>query len=193
MDSKIIGIELELSNGDYRIIYGNKLGVSSDAPFLCYTENNIWHIVSDPEKKNGLDAVVTLPAGCEHEFIKIKSQNAGIYSSNLSAGTVELELKKCRTRFRNITARRVIISAVHGSNEISLKPLISADIDCGFGSLKAELRKSIREYYIEALCGAGSLVIDGVMTGRNYRTGAADGIKINVRCGLGNMIINRCD
>ncbi|MGN0181931.1 MAG: hypothetical protein ACI4DP_05925 [Candidatus Ornithomonoglobus sp.] len=191
MDKKIIGVELELSNGDYRIIYGNRFEVSSDVPFLHYTENNIWHVVSDPERKNGSDAVVMLPKDLELEFIKIKAGNAGIYSAGLCAGTAELELKRCRTRFRHITARRVIISAVHGNNDISLEPSIGADISCGFGYLKAELRKNIRGYYIESLCGAGSLVIDGVRTGRNYKTGNADGIRINARCGLGNMIINR--
>lgn len=191
MDKKIIGVELELSNGYYRIIYGNNFEVNSDSRFLCYTENNIWHAVSDPELKSGSDAVVVLPSDCRPELIKIKAVNAGIYSSALDAGTVELDLKKCRTRFRQITARRVIISSAYGSSEIYLTPLIGADISCGFGSLKTVLRKNVRDYYIEAFCGAGCLEVDGIRAGRHFRSGSADGIKINVSCGLGNMSIKQ--
>ncbi|MGN1116256.1 MAG: hypothetical protein ACI4TH_06795, partial [Candidatus Ornithomonoglobus sp.] len=82
--------------------------------------------------------------------------------------------------------------AAHGDNAVMLKPLIGADINCGFGNLKAELCKNIREYHIEALCGAGRLEIDGVRIARSCITGDADGIRINVKCGLGNVIINRC-
>ncbi len=191
MDNKIIGAELDISNGYYRIAYGDGFEVDSAAPFMCYTENNIWHAVSDPERERGIEAVVLLPKECRPEFIKVKAVNAGIYSEGLNAGTVELELKECITRFRTVTARRVIISAVRGDNKIMLRPSIGADISCGFGSLKAELCRNIRGYHIDAFCGAGRLVIDGVRTGRTYRTGDADGIKVNVKCGLGDVVIKR--
>jgi hypothetical protein len=184
------GIELRLANGHYRVRRGENFEIDGgEVPFLCYTENDIWHVESDPERESGSDALITIPYDDAVENVSIRLKNAALYSCSLNAGTVNLDIRDSQVNMNSIFARRIIIAMGKGEANIRLAPSVAADIDCGSGKMMLRLAENERGYRIESECGAGSIELGGRKVGRVNKSGNENGVMIKLRCGLGNVII----
>lgn len=191
MNENIKGVELKLSDGVYTIEYGDDFSVDSgDVPFMVFVENNIWHVISDPERKSGNNARITLPRGFNPEGISLFLKNVRLYSGGLNGYIVELKLKNSEVKLNKIKAQHIKTDMSRGCLRMNAAPGGELYLDCGFGRVELSLAGNKRGYMISSICGAGSVTLNGKKTGREYKDGTA-GVKVNIRCGLGDIIITK--
>lgn len=182
-------VELKIGNGFFDIVYGDSFSVEcKEAPFLCYAENDIWHVVSNPEPGENCNAVITLPKGIKLEGFSIQLYDGAANICELDSGTADIEVKNASAEFTYIKARRISAKLGRGSMIINTQPLVAADFNCGFGEMIINLKKG--NYRLKSLKGNGRVSIDSSAVPREFESGKPDGIQVNIRCGLGNVDVN---
>ncbi len=182
-------VELKIGNGFFDIVYGTGFGVEcKEAPFLCYEENNIWHVVSNPEQGESCNAVITLPEGIELEGFSLILYDGAAKLCRLNCGMVDIEVRNATAECEYIRARRINAMIGKGSAVINAQPQVAAVFDCGFGDMIVNLKKG--NYKIKSVRGNGRVSIDSSAVPREYESGESNGIKVDLRCGLGNLDVN---
>ena len=183
------GLVLELSNGHFDIVSGSEFSIESGTmPLLCYEENGIMHIKTDPQDGALGEACIAIPKAIESVKISLKRSAASVCAIN--TGNFEAELTESSTEFALVTARRVRFSAGRSDTVIRAAPIVAAEFRCGFGSTKIFLNPNSRGYSYDMVCGAGSLVLNSNKLKRTYRGGTPGGIPVKVSCGLGTVEIH---
>ena len=183
-------IVMELSNGYFEIARGDAFSADGGgAPFLCYAENGIWHVICSPDGGAAYDAKITIPRGFKAEDIMITLKDGSLSACELDAGMARLDLAAASGSFAAVRARRVNISLRRGSAVVSAAPSVGMEINCGYGELTVNLARSDRGYRYSCERGSGGIIIGSEAVGRRYEGGEPDGVPIGIRCGLGNVSI----
>ena len=182
-------IKLELRNGHFDITSGSVLNaVDPRMPFLIYEENNTGAIVCRPDAGLAYDAQITVP---EHipENVVLSASGAALSVCPVETGVFTASLKNSSIELSSVISRRISLSLGNGNVFINAVPSISADIECGFGTVDLHLPKNERGYLYDIEHGAGTVTLNSQPMPRTARRGSPNGIMINIRCGMGAVNI----
>lgn len=182
-------VELKIGNGFFDIVYGDSFSIEcKEVPFLCYEENDIWHVVSNPEPGESCNAVITLPKGIRLESFSVMLYDGAANVCEINSGMVDIEIRNATAEFEYIKARRINATLGKGSAVINAQPQVAAEFDCGFGDMLINLKKG--NYKIKSVRGNGRVSIGSSAVPREFESDEPNGVKVNLRCGLGNVDVN---
>lgn len=182
---------LKLSGGHFNIIANGSFNARDiSQPFLSYSESGVWHCVCRPERGIDYDAEISLGYGNVQESIFIAADNCAITACPLTSGTASISLKNSSAEFETIKARRIDLSLGLGSVYLKAAPSIGMNVECGAGIMNIMLKSNNRGYYYIVRRGLGNVIIQSRSARRNDRIGKAEGIPIQISCGLGTVNIS---
>ncbi|MCH5211531.1 MAG: hypothetical protein J1G06_00810 [Oscillospiraceae bacterium] len=185
------GLVLELSNGHFDIVSGSVFSAEGgEMPLLCYEENGIVHIKTDPQAGALYEGRIVIPENFKTESVRISLKRCSVSVCEINTGDFEAELSESSAEFQSVAARRIRLSSGKSNVVIYATPVIAAEFKCGFGSTKIFLNKNSRGYSFDMLCGAGALTLDSKRLERTYKGGTPGGVNIKVTCGLGTVEIH---
>ena len=183
------GLDIELSNGHFDIVSGSVFSAGGgSASLLCYEENDITYVKTDPQSGSLYEGRIVIPKDTETVKISLKRCSASV--GEINTGNFKAELVGSSAEFALVTARRIILSSGKSDVVIHAAPIVAAEFKCGFGSTRILLKKSSRGYSFDTVCGAGELTINSMKMKRIYKGGVPGGIPIKVSCGLGTVEIH---
>lgn len=183
------GLMIELSNGHFDIVSGSGFAVESGTmPLLCYEENGIMHIKTDPQDGALGEARIAIPKASENVRILLKRASASICAVN--TGIFEAKLTESSAEFISVKARRIRLFSGKSDTVIRAEPLVAAEFRCGFGSLKIFMGKNGRGYSYDMMRGEGTIALNSNELQRTYKGGTPGGVPVQVICGLGTVEIH---
>lgn len=183
-------VKLKLSGGFYEITYGDDFSVKSDCEnHLVYEEKGIWYVISDHDGGKDGNSTILFPRDIQlHSFI-LEGTDIALKCDLLKADTVYFDLKNSAGEIRNLYGQKIGISMGKGEIRANIKELHTLKIDCGYGTVNAELPSDTTGYNITSNCGMGEVTLNSIKLPRQYVKNA-NGKNISIICGMGCVNIN---
>lgn len=183
-------VKLKLSGSFYEITYGDNFSVKDDCGnHLVYEEKGIWHVISDPDGRKNSNSVITIPRDVQlHSFI-LEGTDIALKCDILKANTVYFDLKNSAGEISNLYGKKIGISMGKGEIRVGIKELDTLKIDCGYGTVNAEIPADTIPYNIRSSSGIGEVNLNSIKLPRQYVKND-NGKDINIVCGMGCVNIN---
>lgn len=185
----IKSVDLKLCGGSFAIVRDVAFTVKSDGlAHLVYEKDGVWHVQSDPCRKNYSDTVITLPYGAVFSKLSLSIEDGAVEMCAAESEIVFVDIKNSSAELGEITAEKLYIS-VAGAN-ISLNANAEyTSVDCGYGTVNLRQVRTKSGYSVKTKCGMGKVTLNSeVLPKRSY---IPDGERtIDVICGMGEVNIS---
>ncbi len=185
----IKSVKLELSGGEFEIVYGKDFSVSSDTlKHLVYEKSSVWHVISDPCHGKYAKTVITIPCGYSFTNFQINLVDGVLRICKTDCENIEFNLKSASAEVDTVTAQNLYISISRSDLRISIDTK-NTNIDCGYGTVDLMFSQDKNGYSINSQCGMGNVILNSSLLPKKFKSNNGDR-KINVICGMGDVNIN---
>ena len=177
----IKSVKLELSGGEFEIIYGTDFCVTSDASnHLVYEKDSVWHVMSDPCHGKYAKTVITIPCGYSFANFQINLTDGALKLCKTDCENIEFNLKSASLEADTAVAENLYISTSRADLRISLDAK-NTNIDCGYGTVDLMFLQNKNGYSINSQCGMGNVTLNSSLLPKKFNSNNGDR-KINVIC-----------
>lgn len=184
----IKSVKLELSGGDFEIIYGNDFSVTSDVlNHLVYEKDGVWHVISDPCHGKYATTTITVPHSYCFTDFQINLTDGALKLCRTESKNIEFNITNASAEAETAVAENLYISVGRANLRISADA-VNTNIDCGYGTIDIRFPKKTG-YSITSQCGMGNVTLDSAVLPKKYCSANGDR-KINIICGMGDVNIN---
>lgn len=185
----IKSVKLELSGGEFEIVYGTDFSVTSDfLNHLVYEKDSVWHVMSDPCHGKYAKTVITIPCGYSFSNFQINLTDGALRLCKTSCENIEFKVKSASAEVDTVTAQNLYISISRADLRISLDAK-NTNIDCGYGTVDLRFAQYKNGYSINSRCGMGNVTLNSSLLPKKFKSNNGNR-KINVICGMGDVNIN---
>lgn len=185
----IKSVDLKLCGGSFVIVRDADFTVKSDdLAHLVYEKDGVWHVQSDPCRKNYSDTVITLPYGAVFSKLSLCVEDGALEMCDTESESVLINAKNASAEIGEITAKELYISAACANISLNANSKYTS-VDCGYGTVNLRQVRAKSGYSVNSKCGMGKVTLNStILPKRSY---IPDGErKIDVICGMGEVNIS---